>query len=145
MMRTRVPTLCSCRSTGALLFLLTALLAVGCRENEPQRFAVSGRIAWNGAPVPAGTITFTPNASKGSSGPQGVASIHAGQYDTRTAGGRGAIGGQQIITISGFDGGPPQEAMPLGKRLFPQYQIEAELPKEATVLDLNLPRPATNH
>lgn len=135
------------RSAGVLFstwvpgILVAAVLvhAVGCGGGGPERFAVSGQVTWHGQPVPAGTITFTPSVLKGGSGPQGAASIRAGHYDTHDNGGRGAVGGPQIITVSGFDGGPPEEMMPLGKRLFSPYQIERILPRHDTVLDLHLP------
>ena len=42
----------------ACLFLLAALASAGCGPSD--RYALSGSVAFDGKPIPAGTITFVP-------------------------------------------------------------------------------------
>lgn len=125
---------------GLTALIACALAAAGCGGQEgPKRYHVSGQVTWQGNPVPAGTVTFTPDVRKGNSGPQGAAPIRNGRYDTRDAGGRGTTGGPQIVSVRGFDGSPPTETDPLGRQLFAEHQAEHDLPKENTTLDLAVP------
>ena len=63
---------------------LGALLLLGaCSGQGTDRFDVSGTVTFNGQPVPAGQVVFSPDLSKGNDGPQGYAEIHGGRYDTR--------------------------------------------------------------
>ena len=71
--------------------LLLVTLSVGCGKDEGNR--VSGMITFNGQPVPAGKIYFTPDTSKGNSGPTGYADITNGRYDTASEAGKGIFHG----------------------------------------------------
>jgi len=124
---------------GIGLLAASTFALAGCGSDGPQRFRVTGEVTWQGKPVPAGMITFTPDGRKGNSGPQGAAPIRDGRFDTDDPQGRGTVGGAQIIAILGYDGSEPTETDPLGKRLFPEYQLERELPKEDTTLDVTVP------
>lgn len=125
----------------AALGACAALLFSGCGGGSegPRRFHVSGQVTWQGKPVPAGTVTFTPDVRKGNSGVQGAAPIRNGRYDTRDRDGRGTSGGPQIVKVLGYDGGPATETDPLGNRLFPEYQAEHDLPAQDSTLDLAVP------
>jgi hypothetical protein len=125
--------------------VLAGCLALGCGGDGTYR--VSGKITFNGQPVPAGKIYFMPDGAKGNSGPTGFADIRDGSYDTAAAGGRGAPSGPVIIAVEGIDpSGPPPKADPSGevtaKVLFPRYELTADLPKSASTKDIDVPASA---
>ncbi len=113
------------------------LLLVGC-SSEPVRYDLHGKVLYNGKPVPVGRIVFDPVAAKGKGGPQGFARIKDGIYDTRT-GGKGTVGGQQVVRIDGFDGTKIDDDSPQGSPLFPGYEQNVDLPKQDTELDFVVP------
>jgi hypothetical protein len=118
------------------LLLLAGLLCTGCGGDDgPPRYGVSGTVTFQGQPVPAGVVLFTPDNTKGNEGPTGFAPIRAGKYDTslEDGDGKGTIGGPHKVTISGFDGvAAPEQELPDGKRLFADYVVDVDLPKEPT-------------
>jgi hypothetical protein len=120
----------------ALLFLLS-----GCSNEAPDRFDVSGAVTFNGQPVPAGQVVFSPDLSKGNDGPQGYADIKDGRYDTSETE-SGAPSGAVVVRIEGFDG-QVQPEWPYGKPLFLGYQVEAELPRESFQKDFDVPASAS--
>ena len=63
---------------SALLLLLTA-----CSDKPSGRFDVWGTVKFKNQPVPAGLIVINPDFSKGNDGPQGMAEIRDGRFDTR--------------------------------------------------------------
>ena len=66
----------------AILFLICVL--AGCMGDPgPKRYRVSGEITFDGKPVPHGEIVFTPDSGQGNSGPQGIAIIQNGHFDTK--------------------------------------------------------------
>jgi len=89
-------------TTGALLLIAT-VACVGCGD-QSNRNRVSGSVTLDGQPVPNGLITFEPDHSKGHTGPQGIARIVDGQYDTSATGGRGVVGGPHRVRIDGYRG-----------------------------------------
>jgi len=116
----------------------------GCDGQSTHR--VSGKITFNGAPVPAGKIYFIPDGSKGNTGPTGYADIKNGTYDT-SAGGQGSVAGAVIIAVEGIDpSSPPPKADPSGevtaKVLFPRYEIAADIPKSTSTKDIDVPAEA---
>jgi hypothetical protein len=125
------------RLSGTALVVACAF-ALGCGGSD--RHDVSGTVSFNGQPVPAGRIFFTPDASQGNKGNQGYADIKDGRYDT-SQGGRGAPGGPVIVRIVGADGQASENA-PLGKPLFNEYQTKAELPEESAEQNFNVPAEA---
>lgn len=129
----------SVRYGAAAALACCVLWLCGCGESGPARFHVSGQVTWQGEPVPAGMVTFSPDVRQGNSGPQGYAEIHNGHYDTRAGEGRATVGGPHSITVMGFDGQNPTEESPHGRRLFPPYQMEYDLPESSTTLDLPVP------
>jgi hypothetical protein len=124
---------------------LLCCLVVGCGGKGHR---VSGKVTFNGQPVPAGKIFFIPDASKGNSGPTGYADIRDGSYDTSAKGGRGTDnGGAVIVAIEGYDPNAPatkdeqsgEEIRPL---LFPRYETHTELPTSSTTKDFDVPASA---
>lgn len=121
-------------SVCAWLFVMTI---AGCGESGPKVFHVSGAVTFNGQPIPAGTVMFTPDQSKGGSGPAGLAVIKNGKYDTSSTDGTGVVGGPHIVQIIGLDG-KPVEMSPEGVPLFPDYTTTLDLPKEKTTHDFSI-------
>ncbi|MBI1311705.1 hypothetical protein GC176_10465 [bacterium] len=127
--------------------LLTVSLA-GCGggDSGPPRLQIKGAITFDGQPIPAGTITFVPDASQGNQGPASNATIVNGAY-TITAGSKGVVGGPNIARIAAFDGNArPEAELPLGELLFPEYEMEINVPtagsSDPQTVDLNVPKDA---
>ena len=57
--------------------MITVMAMVGCGKTNTgtPRVDLRGNVTWNGRPVPAGYILFSPDASQNNSGPQGMATI----------------------------------------------------------------------
>ena len=100
---------------AALLSLATA----GC-GGGPKMYPVSGTVTYDGKPLPAGQISFEADVTKGHDGPQGMAYIKDGRFDTAQQKGKGVLGGPYVIRIQGFDGTPGNE-LPMGKPLFTDF------------------------
>src|SRR5262249_5206369 len=114
--------------------LAWGLLALGCggRSDGPPRYRVSGAITFDGKPVPAGLVVISPDLSKKNDGPQGVAEIRNGRFDTRW--GKGVVGGPRRITVGGSE-------TPDGKPLC-RYEFAADLPRQDSTRDIEVPRSA---
>lgn len=125
--------------TGSVIL---AMSLAGCSGTDgASQYELSGTVTFQGKPIPAGTITFEPDAVKGNRGRQGFATIKDGRYDTRE-GGRGTIGGAQVVQISGTDGISAGETFPTGKPLFEPYTTSVDLPKESSTHDFDVPASA---
>ncbi len=129
------------RPVGLYLALLCGL-AVGCGGSTGGR--VSGKVTFNGQPVPAGKVYISPDSSKGNTGPTGFADIKDGKYDTSAAGGQNATPGAVVIKVEGIDPNPPPGAEPdvTATVLFTGYEVQAELADSATVKDIEVPAEA---
>ncbi len=120
---------------------------VGCGARGPDRYELSGKILNNGQPLPAGYIVFSPDTSRGQSGPGSQADIKAGEY--HVAANQGVLGGPYVATIYGFDGQKivvDHLVNPLGKPLFLGHRVAIDLPRQASVKDFDLhdvPSPGT--
>lgn len=131
-----------CVAAGLILFPLHLLSGCGSTESGPQRYPVSGKVTYQGQPVPYGEIMFEPNSQKGNTGPAVTAVIEEGTYQTES--GKGTIGGAMIVRIMGLDGkvpeGKDEAAMnPHGMTLFSGYTEEIDLPQETTTRDFEVP------
>ena len=114
------------RTCWLIAWAFTAAVLAGCGgDSGAGKVHVSGKATFNGQPIPAGQITFTPAA--GNSGPQGYAEIKAGQYDT-AQGGQGTTGGSHDVRIAGFDGKSSPDN-PNVKALFNEHAVNVDLPK----------------
>lgn len=87
--------------------------------------------------MPAGLIVMNPNLSKGNDGPQGMAEIREGRFDTRSLD-KGAPSGPVIFMIDGFDGVPQGDATS-GKPLFIGYRVELDLPQQPSEQTIAVP------
>jgi hypothetical protein len=114
-------------------------MLIGCDGggSGPERFDLSGAVNFDGKPVPFGQIVFEPDSSAGNSGPQGFAEIRDGKYDTK-AGGKGTVGGAHVIRITGSEGESRDENNP-AEVLFSDYETTADLPKEDSTKDFDVP------
>ncbi len=124
------------------LALVTAALglcvAAGCGgPKAPPRYDLSGTVTCDGKPVPTGYLIFTPDTTKGNSGPGSQADISNGRY--QTAPGQGTVGGPHVVAICGFDGKPIDlgegRTNPQGTPLFLTYRVDIDFPKRAAVQD----------
>ena len=89
--------------------------------------------------MPAGTIVFEPDATKGNKGAAGYAKIKEGRYDTSAAECRGTVGGPHLVRIRGLDGIPRGEVLG-GMQVFPEYSTTADLPQQDSTKDFDVPR-----
>jgi hypothetical protein len=104
---------------NVLMMLCGLLIAAGCGSDTGGRIPVSGRVTYEGEPLPAGRILFTPAA--GNRGPSAGGIIEAGRYRIRAD--EGPIVGEHTITVT--TGGTPQKGDGMGTRHGQALQIEA--------------------
>jgi hypothetical protein len=127
---------------SAMSCALLAMVASGC-GSDAGGYSISGKATFQGQPIPKGYLIFAPDASKGNKGPGGRATISNGTYQSDS--GKGVVGGPYVITVYGYDGVPAKsedgEALPDGQPLFSPYRMTAELPKEDTTKDIDVPAP----
>jgi hypothetical protein len=126
--------------TRLLSLAVLVALAAGCGPSGPARFDVSGEVSYRGKPLPAGILIFDPDPKRGGDGPQGYAHVKEGKYDTRDRG-RPVTVGPALVRIQGFDG-VAQGEMLLGKKLFPDVIVDAELDPSRSTLDFTVPASA---
>lgn len=132
-------------------FVFTVAIAAGMAgcyggNESATDFHVSGQVQFDGKPLPAGKIYFTPNASLGNQGPQGTATIKDGKYDTEDSR-FGIVGGPYIVKIDGYDGIQPANdedgLFPDGQVIFRDYEVKLEFPEADHVEDLDVPATAS--
>jgi hypothetical protein len=121
-------------SRGAIL-AAAVLAAAGCGSDGPPRFTVSGRVTYDGQPVPGGRILFAPDTDRGNRGPGSVAEIEDGRYRTRSD--KGFVGGPCVVTIYGTDGTVATEEH--DNTLFDSYTRKIDLPQEDCQFDFDVP------
>jgi hypothetical protein len=120
MTRTAVRLMCLTTAVGA------ALATSGCGSGNKPLGQLKGKVLFNGKPVPAGYISFTPDSSKGGHGSVKVAQIKDGAYDTAQGSDPGVIPGPTVIRIAGFDG-QPVRLFAQGKQIFNPYELHETL------------------
>ena len=130
------------KSTQLALFccLLSVAMLPGCGKSGPKTYAVSGKVTFDGKPVPAGTIRFTPDAKAGNDGKSSVAKIKDGSYSISSS--DGVIGGAYKIVIFGYDGVAfegGEGTVAEGKPLFDGYEVQQELEQSSATLDFEVP------
>jgi hypothetical protein len=88
---------------GWSLALLALVAGGGCgSDGLGQRYPVSGRVTYKGAPVPSGTIAFIPEES---SGKPAVGTISDGSYSLTTLSpGDGAFPGKYQVSVVSREG-----------------------------------------
>lgn len=125
---------------GILFCSLLVAVSAGCGSSkDPRQYHVWGTVTYQGKPLPAGSITFEPDASKGNKGPAVSVKIKDGKYDTRREG-VGHIGGPHVVRIVGLSGeGSSDEFFPEGTPLFPEWRTTVDLPKAGSEQDFEVP------
>ncbi|WP_442482426.1 hypothetical protein [Aeoliella sp. SH292] len=121
--------------------LVALALTVGCEKND-GRVHLSGPVTWKGQPVPEGYVLFNPDVAAGNIGPQGMAPISNGRYDTRAEGGRPIPPGALVVSIAGFDGQNRSEDQSRGNRMFMPAEVKVNAPAEGGELELVVPETA---
>src|SRR6266540_5886869 len=87
-------------AVGVLVFGVVA----GCGDSGPKRLRLTGTATFDGKPIPYGDVVFTPDGSQKNSGPQGIAQIRDGKYDTAGSDGKGFAGGPTVVHVTGLTG-----------------------------------------
>ena len=136
------------RITRRLVFLTAVLGAAlligsGC-GTKTKTGQLKGRVLFKGQPVPAGYISFTPDATKGNQGAVKVAQIKDGMYDTSLASDPGIVPGPTVIRIAGFDG-KVAPRFGQGKQIFNAFDLRETLPEGATSKDFTVPDSAADN
>jgi hypothetical protein len=119
------------RAGVAFALLACCAALVGCGSDGPDRHRLSGEAEFDGRPIPYGDVLFTPDGAKGNKGPQGIAMIRNGKYDTAAAGGKGIAGGPTVIRVTGFDAE--------GGKLICEYEWSVELPRGDGTFKIEVP------
>jgi hypothetical protein len=128
---------------SAILFVAMACCLSGCGgDTGPKRIHVSGNVTWKGQKIPSGFVSFNPDTKKGSSGPQGLAKIKDGRFDSRVDGGRGVSPGALEALVCGFDGMNSSDDHPWGKPLFLDHKLSVTVADESQS-EFNLEVPAS--
>ncbi|TWT31663.1 hypothetical protein [Blastopirellula retiformator] len=127
----------ACRVAAACLAV--SLLAAGCSSKEETLQTISGRVTYQGNPVPIGVIQFSPDAAAGNQGMVGFAEIKEGKFNTAESG-RGVESGPLTVSIDAYSMQNVQpDITPHGKALVIGYKqkitVEAGTPTE---LDLEI-------
>lgn len=126
---------------AGVLVALVGGLASGCGGSGHR---ISGKVTFDGTPVPAGKIYFIPDGAKGNSGPTGYADIVDGAYDTSSSGGKAAGTGPMIVAIEGFDPAAKvndktaPEGEELVKALFPRFEMTYDVPGSDSEKDFDV-------
>jgi hypothetical protein len=110
--------------------VLPLVLALGCGDNSPSLVPVTGKITYRGLPLQNGTIVFTPDSRKGSSGNMAMGEIKAdGTYSLRTGKDFGAAPGHYRITVAAVLGPLPSPGQPYQYQpvLLPEKYRDPEL------------------
>jgi len=117
-----------------LVAIVGGIGVAGCGGADgPARYRVSGRVTCGGEPVPYGEVLFTPDGGKGNTGPQGIATIKQGRYDTAGSRAAGIAGGPTIVRVTAL-------RSPTGG-LIAEHELELEFPEADSERDIEIPRP----
>lgn len=82
---------------------IAAVVSAGCGPRDTRvRNRVHGSVTFGGDPVVSGEILLIPDGEKGNSGPEGLAIIKDGRFDTRGSRAPGIDGGPMVIEVTGF-------------------------------------------
>jgi hypothetical protein len=114
--------------------LFAATLLAGCSGGQSDRFRISGEATFDGQPIPHGDVLFTPDGTKQNSGPQGIATIKDGKYDTSASEGKGFAGGPTVVRVTGLSGP--------GGKLLCEFEYRVDLPRSDTTHAVEVPKSA---
>jgi hypothetical protein len=136
------------RGLRPVLWFLAACALPSCGQTNdgPPRYLLRGKVTFEGKPVPAGFITFSPSADRGNQGPGGGAPIVNGSYATPRD--KGIVGGAYDVRIVGYDGKATVmegEELKDGSPLFRPFETTVDLPKEDSVKDFEVQNTVENN
>lgn len=135
MMRYSTSTSVGCRRHQLVVLgvCLIAVVVVGCGPKDTRiRNRVSGSITYGGQPVVAGEILFLPDDSKQNRGPQGLANIKDGRFDTKGSRAPGVDGGAMFVEVTGY--------LDEQRKRMVAYQYQTELGHSPEMtLDIDIP------
>ena len=110
------------------LAALALLVLAGCQQGTAPLAPVHGKVLYHGALLQSGTIVFTPDASRGSSGPLASAEIQAdGTYSLRSGQGFGAAPGWHRVTIAAVYAPTNTQGYAVPQSLVPDKYRDPEL------------------
>jgi len=110
---------------------LLLCLACGCGRPAVERYRVTGAVTCGGEPVVAGEVLFTPDGTKKNAGPQGVAAIRDGRFDTSGSRAPGIAGGATIVRVTG--------ALDRDGKRIVRHELTAELPRSDQEFAIEIP------
>jgi hypothetical protein len=119
---------------SSLVVCLSAVVlpAGGCHsESGPKAYRLSGEAKLDGKPIPYGEVLFTPDGAAGNAGPQGIATIRGGKYDTAADDGKGIAGGPTVIRVTALD--------KQGGHLLGEVEYKADLPRADGTHNIDVP------
>jgi len=125
------------RVPGALALGLAFVALAGCTSKPPMA-QISGTVTFQGKPVPAGYISFTPEAGVGS---VRVCQIKDGVYDSSKEGEPGIFPGKNLVRIEGFDG-VKVKFWGQGKQIFNPVDDVVDIPAGTATRDFVIPESA---
>jgi hypothetical protein len=110
------------RKLELCLMMLAALTFLGgCNRAQAPLTPVSGRVAYQGSPLPGGTIVFTPDSARGESGPIAFGRINQdGTYHLYTGDALGAVAGKFRVTVTSL---APSGVQIPGQPISPPYSL----------------------
>lgn len=106
----------------SVLFL--GSMFTGC-SNQPALTEVSGTVTFKGQPIPAGDVSFTPDATV-SGGQLRMYFVKEGKFNSADTPGQGLSPGKYKVRINGYDG----KQIPMyfsGKQIFNAYELEMQI------------------
>lgn len=119
------------RRRHAILVLPAVIAVAGCgRSDGVVRYAISGTVTYDGKPLAAGGIRFTPDSDQGNRGPASNIEVMNGRYQSIK--GYGVVGGAYTVEIRRGVEYPAPEP--------PPHTVKVELPKKDSVMDFDVPR-----
>ncbi|HWL08099.1 MAG TPA: hypothetical protein VNQ76_06840 [Planctomicrobium sp.] len=121
-----------------LALAILCCLGCGTTTSGPSRYERQGTVTISNQPLGSGIITFTPDVSKGNSGPGATALVDQGKYKTPV--GYGTIDGPHIVEITGYrsvpqDDGSAKDALPPIR-----WRVDVDLPAESDHHDFQIPQ-----
>jgi hypothetical protein len=118
------------------LVLPLFVLACGCGSSEegPAKFHLSGKVTFEGQPVPQGTVLLIPTGD--TKGPAGQARIVNGQYSTQEQGGTPVIAGDLLVQVEGFEADAPGQEF--AKALFKPFETSHKMTNADGTLDIEV-------
>lgn len=89
------------RTLAIVVTVLVVAIAASCGRAGVERYRVTGAVTYAGKPIVGGEVLFTPDGRGGNRGPQGVAAIREGRFDTSGSRAPGVGGGATIVRVVG--------------------------------------------